>query len=112
MDGYDKLRKKLMDKVAGVKSEDNLSQGGAVKFLQQIDRIAANAKQKVNGKAQWEIDIQGLGQDQEKQQNEHLCFSVYLSLACKAVSIIEENVMNVLLSNALYLYSHKRDFKE
>lgn len=112
MDGYDKLRKKLMDKVAGVKSEDNLSQEGAVKFLQQIDRIAVNAKQKVNGKAQWEIDIQGLGQDQEKQQNKHLCFSVYLSLACKAVSIIEENVMNVLLSNALYLYRHKRDFKE
>lgn len=47
IDGYDKLRKKLMDKVSGVKSEDNLSQEGAVKFLQRIDRIAANAKQKI-----------------------------------------------------------------
>lgn len=101
-----------MDKVSGVKSEDNLSQEGAVKFLQRIDRIAANAKQKVNGKVQWEIDIQGLGQDQTEQQNEHLCFSVYLCLACKAVSIIEETIMEALLTNAFLLYRHERGINE
>lgn len=117
---YAVLRKKLMVNIAGIESESNLSFQKAVKFLKSTDVLAAKAKSKRNTKSgqkrQWEYDIQELAQSCTKipiktlnqEGQKHLCFDVYSSLARKAVSIIEDYVMDVLHSNVLHLYKNKR----